>query len=81
MGFGLGCEDLLRERLLSRRRLLENSAVGLGGVALAQLLAAQAVADGQPAHAPPRARRVIQLFMNGGPFGPDFFDPKPALTK
>jgi hypothetical protein len=32
-------------------------------------------------HFRPRAKRVIHLFMNGGPFGPDFFDPKPDLTK
>jgi hypothetical protein len=32
-------------------------------------------------HRPPTARRVIQLFMNGGPFGPDLFDPKPALER
>lgn len=32
-------------------------------------------------HFVPRAKRVIHLFMNGGPFGPDFLDPKPALTK
>lgn len=36
---------------------------------------------GQGPHFAPRAKRVIHLFMNGGPFGPDFFDPKPALTK
>lgn len=32
-------------------------------------------------HFPPRAKRVIQLFMNGGPFQGDFFDPKPAINK
>lgn len=32
-------------------------------------------------HYAPKAKRVIHLFMNGGPFGPDFFDPKPALNK
>ena len=29
----------------------------------------------------PRAKRIIHLFMNGGPFGPDLFDPKPALQR
>jgi hypothetical protein len=29
----------------------------------------------------PRAQRVIQLFMNGGPFQSDLFDPKPDLQK
>ncbi|OYW17188.1 MAG: sulfatase, partial [Planctomycetales bacterium 12-60-4] len=65
----------------SRRNMLERCGGGLGGVALAQMLAENARAEQQPSHAPPRARRVIQLFMNGGPFGPDFFDPKPALEK
>lgn len=65
----------------SRRAMLQRTAGGLGGVALAQLLAQPATAEMQATHAPPRARRVIQLFMNGGPFGPDFFDPKPDLAK
>ena len=32
-------------------------------------------------HFAPRAKRVIHLFMNGGPFQADLFDPKPALHK
>ena len=32
-------------------------------------------------HFAPRAKRVIHLFMNGGPFQADLFDPKPALLK
>src|SRR5438093_1524705 len=32
-------------------------------------------------HHAPQAKRVIQLFMNGGPFQGDFFDPKPALSQ
>jgi hypothetical protein len=32
-------------------------------------------------HFRPRAKRVIQLFMNGGPFQADLFDPKPLLDK
>ncbi len=32
-------------------------------------------------HLPPRAKRVIHLFMNGGPFQADLFDPKPVLEK
>ncbi|GAC1467091.1 MAG: DUF1501 domain-containing protein [Isosphaeraceae bacterium] len=34
-----------------------------------------------PAHFPARAKRVIFLFMNGGPSHVDTFDPKPQLTK
>lgn len=65
---------------ISRRALLGRLGGGLGTLGLAQLLAEPAQA-GQAAHAPPRAKRVIQLFMNGGPFGPDFLDPKPDLLK
>ncbi len=35
----------------------------------------------KPPHHPPRAKSVIQLFMNGGPSQVDLFDPKPALAK
>ena len=38
-------------------------------------------ATGMAPHFAPRAKRVIHLFMNGGPFGPDFLDPKPALKE
>jgi hypothetical protein len=49
---------------------------GLGAVAMAGAINA---AEGP--HFAPRARRVIQLFMNGGPFQGDLFDPKPLLHK
>ncbi|QIF05991.1 DUF1501 domain-containing protein [Roseimicrobium sp. ORNL1] len=52
---------------------------GLGALGLASTLHAAGI-HGQP-HVAPKAKRVIHLFMNGGPFGPDFLDPKPALTK
>ena len=66
---------------LTRRALLGRLGGGLGTLGLAQLLADPKALAGTVAHAPPRAKRVIQLFMNGGPFGPDFLDPKPALAK
>ncbi len=66
---------------LSRRTALQRLGDGFGGLALAQMLANPATAATLPAHHPPKAKRVIQLFMNGGPFGPDFFDPKPSLEK
>ena len=37
--------------------------------------------DPKPSHFPPRAKRIIFLFMNGGPSHVDTFDPKPALAK
>jgi hypothetical protein len=64
--------------MLTRRQMIHALGGGLGGLALADLLAGGASAA---PHFKPRARRVIQLFMNGGPFGPDLLDPKPAINK
>src|SRR5262245_13613986 len=62
---------------ISRRDLLRSLGGGLGLVGLAGMLGAAA----RPAHFRPRAKRVIHLFMNGGPFQADLFDPKPALNQ
>src|ERR1700730_9396021 len=35
----------------------------------------------RPPHFEPKAKSIIQLFMNGGPSQMDLFDPKPALDK
>ena len=66
--------------LLDRRQWLGG---GLGMLGAATMLAGAAPgADGSGGtHFAPRAKRVIHLFMNGGPFQADLFDPKPALTK
>ena len=67
---------------LNRREMLRRMCGGIGLVGLSGLLAPQmlSAADGAPAaHFKPRARRVIFLFMNGGPSHVDTFDPKPAL--
>jgi hypothetical protein len=73
---------------ISRRELLHRSGIGFGALACAGLLAdaPRATASDSPAtmvgpHFPPRAKRVIHLFMNGGPSHVDTFDPKPALTR
>src|SRR5262245_4510797 len=69
---------------LSRREMLRRTAAGFGMVSLAGLLGPQAAfaTAGTPApHYRPRAKRVIFLFMNGGPSHVDTFDPKPALLK
>ena len=72
----------------SRRDFLWQSGGGLGGIALADLIGRQhAAADSTPGslsgrlHHPPRAKRVIQLFMSGAASHIDLFDHKPALEK
>ncbi|MEN9677653.1 MAG: hypothetical protein RIS76_3549 [Verrucomicrobiota bacterium] len=70
---------------LSRRLFLQRAGHGFGGVALAQMLAAEQPAPGggprfQP-HFKPRAKRCIFLFMVGGPSQMDLFDPKPVLDR
>lgn len=71
---------------LSRRAFLSRFGMGLGGMALGHLLAPK-VADAatSPLHAAfrfaPRAKRVIYLFMSGGPSQMDLFDYKPVLNE
>ncbi len=70
--------------VISRRRMIQLLGGGLGSLGLASALGAgikPALANVPGTNFKPRAKRIIQLFMNGGPFGPDFFDPKPALEK
>jgi len=69
----------------TRRDLLRTSAAGFGQLALAAMAGTQASADTQSAfaplpHTPARAKRVIFLFMWGGPSHVDMFDPKPRLN-
>ncbi len=78
---------------LNRRELLRRSGSGFGMLGLAGVLLDDmpAALGAQPRygnplapkspHFPPRAKRVIQLFMNGGPSHVDTFDPKPSLQK
>ncbi|MBT4014212.1 MAG: DUF1501 domain-containing protein [Planctomycetaceae bacterium] len=65
---------------LDRRAAISALGGGLGLLGLSDHIAL-ATEQGRGCHHHPRARRVIQLFMNGGPFQGDFFDPKPALNK
>jgi Protein of unknown function (DUF1501) len=69
----------------SRRQLLRHTALGFGSLALSSLLAEDSPAfDAQsphPAHHKPRAKRVIFLFMKGGPSHIDTFEPKPLLDR
>ena len=81
----------------SRREFLAKAGCGFGALALADLLAAEALPAPTLAppraaridrpvaprrpHLRPRARSVIFLFMEGGPSHLDTFDPKPALDR
>ncbi len=75
---------------LSRRELLRRGGLGFGLLGLAGTLNAAGLLGPSPAraagalprtHFPPKAKRVISLFMNGGPSHVDTFDPKPGLVK
>jgi hypothetical protein len=74
---------------MSRRDMLRRSCAGFGGMALASLVGdstAATAASSSPlaARAPhfaPKAKRVIYLFMHGGPAQMDTFDYKPTLNQ
>jgi uncharacterized protein (DUF1501 family) len=81
---------------ITRRHFYGQCGVGLGKIALASMLAGElcerrslaasgSAADNplapRPAHYPPKAKRVIYLFMAGAPSQLDLFDYKPALVK
>ncbi|MHC4923545.1 MAG: DUF1501 domain-containing protein [Planctomycetota bacterium] len=69
------------ERLLpDRRRFLGTTTGSFGGLALTELLAREGVLT-SAAHRPPRAKRVVQLFMAGAASHVDMFDHKPLLEE
>ncbi len=83
---------LATQRPVSRRQALSQAGFGIGGLALAGVLSdmgltsAHAAAEGSPlaSHASMqvgKAKRIIHLFMNGGPSQMDTFDPKPKLNE
>ncbi len=70
----------------SRREFLSRAGGGCGAIALACLLGEDGICSGMdsaPWYDAKRARvkRVIWLFMHGGPSQVDLFDPKPTLQK
>lgn len=67
--------------MTSRRRLLFNSYLGLGGLALSDLLAADQPLAPRKAHREAKAKSCIFLFMEGGVSQMDTFDYKPALIQ
>ncbi|MBL8848479.1 MAG: DUF1501 domain-containing protein [Planctomycetaceae bacterium] len=72
----------------NRRKFLTQTGVGIGGLALADLVhrdsSAVAAVDrgvlGEP-HFAPKAKRIISLFMSGAPSHLDLFDYKPELVR
>jgi hypothetical protein len=78
--------------MLTRRDLLQRVGTGFGLVGLAGLLNDQRLIADPPAaptnplapkqpHFAAKAKRIIHVFMNGGPSQVDTFDPKPALAR
>jgi len=69
---------------ITRRHFLGNCGIGLGGAALAALLAESAGATldpPRPPHSAGKAKAVIHLFMAGAPSQLELFDHKPLLAK
>ena len=82
----------LQDQFFTRRDFLQRCGIGLGAVALGSILNEALGIEPASAgnlnplfpkkpHFAPKAKRVIHLFMNGGPSHVDTFDPKPELTK
>ncbi|MFM7111507.1 MAG: DUF1501 domain-containing protein, partial [Planctomycetota bacterium] len=73
----------------SRREMLVTSGTGFGAMALASLLGQEAAGSAvgndplapRKPHFTPKAKRVIFLFMHGGPSHVDTFDHKPLLDR
>src|SRR3989441_2401449 len=83
----------LPPRFLTRRQMLRQMGSGLGVLGLAGLLRDAGVLvpsvvaapanplAAKPPQFPARAKRIIHIYLNGGPSQVDTFDPKPALAK
>lgn len=77
---------------MTRRDILRDSTMGFGLCALGTILSSESLQGAvgydpanpmapKPPPLPAKAKRVIHVFMNGGPSQVDTFDPKPALAK
>src|SRR5262245_20252294 len=83
--------DRILCRPISRRDVLRHTALGFGALGLTSMLTEPGglLAESTPGsplspkrpHFAPRAKRVIYLFMHGGPSHVDTFDPKPRLVR
>jgi hypothetical protein len=94
--FKLPSNELARETIdirgrdsfaLTRRELFQKAPIGLGAIALSQLLGSQVPAEetqlgsGSVVHFPPKIKNVIFLFMAGGPSQLELFEDKPVLKR
>ena len=74
---------------VNRRAFLETGIYGLGAAALASLMSSSPLSASstrwpgviRPPHRPPKCKRVIHLYMAGGPSHLETLDHKPALAK
>ena len=74
---------------MTRREALRHTGTGIGLLGLAALLGEvgelRAEEDNplaaKPTHFPGKAKRVIHIYLNGGPSQVDTFDPKPMLAR
>ena len=69
---------------MSRRRVLNRFGMGLGGMALSEMISngsASTNGSEQKTHFPAKAKRVIYLFQSGGPSQMDLYDHKPILKE
>ena len=87
-------DELQKEyaRLMTRRHFFGLSSMGIGTAALASLMGGKAFAAGpdlstgvgahlQHLHFAPKAKRIIYMFMSGGPSQIDLFDYKPVMQE
>jgi hypothetical protein len=78
-------DTTLLRSVANRRNFFQKFGMGLGGIALSEMLARSAAAAdagvlGAP-HFAPKAKRIIYLFMSGGPSHLDLLDYKPLLIE
>lgn len=72
----------MNTQVITRRSWLQRTACGFGALALHDLVsAAQSPLAVKSPRFPAKAKRVIFLFMSGGPSQPDLFDPKDYIKR
>lgn len=78
---GDACSGPGNDTGLTRRQTLQQFGMGLGGIALAELIAAQNARGAFAQNPPAKAKRIVYLFQSGGPSQMDLFDYKPLLNQ